>query len=217
MFIGHFGTGFAVKKFAPTVSLGTLFFAAQFIDLLWPVFLLFGIEHVKIDPGNTIVTPLNFIYYPFSHSLLAVLIWAIVFGLVYFLIKKNLKNALWLGGLVLSHWILDLLTHRPDLPLIPGVQLMVGFSLWNSLWGTVVIEGLIFCVGVYLYLKVTRSKNKTGSIALWVLIIFFITIYMSNLFGPPPPSVEAISWVGLTQWILILWGYLIDRNREWEK
>ena len=94
MFIAHFGTGFAAKKIVHRTSLGTLFLAAQFIDLIWPILLLFGIEKVVIDPGNTAVTPLNFVHYPVTHSLFGVLIWAILFGIVYYLIKKNVKASI---------------------------------------------------------------------------------------------------------------------------
>ena len=213
MFIGHFGVGFGAKKIISKPSLGTLFLASQFIDLLWPLFLLFGIEQVKIDPGNTVVTPLNFIYYPFSHSLIGVLIWAILFAGVYFLLKKDLKVAVWLGILVTSHWILDLLTHRPDLPLLFNNETMVGFGLWNSFIGTIIIEGSIFAAGIYFYLKITKAKNRTGNIAFWSLIGFLVIIYLSNLFGPPPPSEEPIGLIGLAQWLLIAWAYWIDKNR----
>ncbi len=215
MFIGHFGVGFAAKRAIPKTSLGTLLLASQFIDLLWPFFLIFGIETVVIDPGNTAFTPLDFIYYPFSHSLLGVLIWALLFGAVYYLIKRDLKSSLVLGILVLSHWILDFITHRPDLPLFfGGDSPLVGLGLWNSIIGTVIIESLIFIVGVYLYFAVTKAKNKAGTYSLWSLLIFFIIIYLSNLFGPPPESAEAVGYVSLAQWILIFWAYWIDRNRS---
>ena len=214
MFIGHFGVGLGAKKIISKPSLGTLFLASQFIDLLWPLFLLLGIEQVKIDPGNTAVTPLNFIYYPFSHSFIGVLIWAILFAGVYYLIKKNLKVAVWLGILVTSHWILDLLTHRPDLPLLFNNETMVGFGLWNSMLATILVEGSIFAGGIYLYLKMTKSNNRTGNIAFWSLIGFLIIVYLSNLFGPPPPSEEPIGFVGLSQWLLIAWAYWIDKNRS---
>ena len=123
MFIGHFGAGLAAKKLDSSPSLGTLFFASQFIDLLWPFFLLMGLESVKIDPGNTAFTPLDFISYPFTHSLAGVLVWSILFGVVYYWRKKQLKTSLILGGLVLSHWVLDFFTHRPDLLLIPGYEI----------------------------------------------------------------------------------------------
>jgi len=213
MFIGHFGLGLAAKKVDNRPSLGTLFLAAQFIDLIWPIFLLLGIEEVLIDPGNTEFTPLNFIYYPFSHSFLAVLIWSAGFGLVYFLIKKNYKTALLLGALVLSHWILDLITHRPDLPLTFSNETKAGFSLWNSFWLTLVIEGIIFAGGAYFYFKSTKALNKKGNILLWGLLIFLTAVYLLNAFGPPPPDVKSIGVVGLSLWFIVAWGYWIDRNR----
>ncbi|MBA4406017.1 hypothetical protein C0389_01955 [bacterium] len=213
MFIGHFGTGLAAKKIDNKISLGTLFLASQFIDLLWPFFLLFGLEKVKIEPGNTAFTPLNFISYPYSHSLLGVLAWSLLFGAIYFAFRKNIKSALLLAGLVTSHWILDLITHRPDLHLIPWIDLKVGFGLWNSIIFTMMIEGMIFCIGSYFYIKATKEKNKKGLISLWSLLIFLIVIYLMNIFGSPPPSEKAIAYVGLFQWLIIVWGYWIDRNR----
>jgi hypothetical protein len=193
--------------------LGTLFFASQFIDLLWPFLLLAGIEYVEIDPGNTAFTPLNFIYYPFSHGFVSVLIWGFLVGLVYYLIKKNLKISLLLGFLVVSHWLLDLIVHRSDLPMFPGSEIKAGFGLWNSVILTIIIEGGIFILGIYFYLKMTEAKNKVGTYAFWGLIAFLVIIYITNITSPPPPSSEAIGYVGLSQWLLVLWGYWIDKNR----
>jgi membrane-bound metal-dependent hydrolase YbcI (DUF457 family) len=214
MFIGHFGVGFAAKRIISKPSLGTLFLAAQFIDLIWPILLILGIERVEIDPGNTVVTPLNFVHYPITHSFFGVFFWAVLLGLVYFIIKRNWPSAIWLSLLVLSHWILDLFTHRPDLPLVPWSETRVGLELWNSLIGTIMLEGSLFAAGVYLYLKATRALNRTGVWALWTLVCFLAIIYITNLFGPPPSSVEPIGYIGLAQWLLVLWGYWIDRNRE---
>jgi hypothetical protein len=214
MFLGHFGTGFVGKKFSKSSSLGTYFIAAQWIDLVWPILLLLGIEKVEIDPGVSAVTPLDFNYYPFSHSLIGVIVWGILFGLVYFLIKKNYKTAVILGLLVVSHWFLDLLVHIPDLPIFPGEGIKVGLGLWNSLTATLIVEGSIFALGVYLYYKTTKAKNKTGTYSLIGLIVFLLLIYISNLIEPPPESVEAIGIVGNAQWLIVLWGYWIDRNRE---
>jgi hypothetical protein len=214
MFIGHFGAGFAGKKFSKTASLGTYFMAAQWIDLIWPILILLGAERVEIQPSATAVTPLNFTYYPFTHSLVGVIVWAILFGLVYFIIKKNIKVSIILGLLVISHWFLDLLVHIPDLPIFPGEGIKVGLGLWNNFMATVLLEILIFGIGAYLYLSVTKSKNKTGTYSLIGLIAFLILIYAANLFSPPPDSVEAIGIVGNAQWLIILWGYWIDRNRE---
>lgn len=94
MFIGHFGLAFASKKITQQPSLAISFLAAQFIDLLWPFFILFGIESVSIDPGNTVFTPLDFESYPYSHSLLAVFIWSVILAAVYFMVKKKYPRCL---------------------------------------------------------------------------------------------------------------------------
>jgi len=214
MFIGHFGVGFAGKKIDKSASLGTYFMAAQWIDLVWPILLLLGVEKVAIEPGISAVSPFDFVYYPITHSLLGVIIWGVLFGVVYFLIKKKLKTAIILGALVVSHWVLDLIVHIPDLLLIPGLDIKVGLGLWNSFIGTLLVEGLIFVAGVYLYLKTTKAKNKTGTFALWGLIVFLVLIHIGNLIGPPPDSVQAIAIVGNAQWLIILWGFWIDSNRE---
>jgi hypothetical protein len=214
MFIGHFGLGLAAKKIDSKPSLGTMFLASQFIDLLWPTFLLLGIETVKVEPGNTAFTPLNFSFYPFSHGLFSVIIWGVLFGGVYYFFKKSIKSSIILGALVLSHWILDLFTHIPDLPILPWSEFKVGFGLWNSVLFTVIIEGFIFASGSYLYLTSTKAENKKGSIGLWSLLGFLIIIYISNLAGSPPPDQLAIAIVGQSQWLLIIWAYWIDRNRN---
>lgn len=214
MFIGHFGLGFAGKKIDQRPSLGTLFLASQFIDLLWPVFLLLGLETVVIEPGNTAFTPLNFISYPYSHSFIGVVFWSVLFGGVYFLVKKNMKGAVLLGFLVSSHWILDLITHRPDLPLTPWTDLKIGLGLWNYVTLTVLLEGFIFLNGIYFYLSVTKPDNKSGKFGLWGLILLFLLIYATNLAGPPPPSVEMISYVGHAQWLFIAMAYWVDKNRS---
>lgn len=213
MFIGHFGVGFGAKVLGKQVSLGTWFLAVQFLDLLWPTFLLLGLERVEISPGITAVTPLDFVSYPISHSLLAVCGWGLLFGAVYWLIAKNSKTAVLLGACVVSHWILDVIVHRPDLPLFPGDSPLLGFGLWNSPIATLVLEGAILAVGVRAYLSVSRTRNRAGTIGFWGLIAFLVLIYMGNLFGPPPPDTTSIAWAGQLQWLLVIWAYWVDRNR----
>jgi membrane-bound metal-dependent hydrolase YbcI (DUF457 family) len=132
MFIGHFGVALAGKRAAPKTSLGTLILAAQFLDLLWPVFLLLGIEHVEIAPGITRVSAMNFTDYPISHSLLMALVWSALVGGVYYGLRRDRRAAWVVAALVLSHWVLDFIVHRPDLPLWPGGQARAGLGLWNS-------------------------------------------------------------------------------------
>ena len=213
MFIGHFGVGLGAKKAAPKISLGTFFLASQFLDLLWPTFLLLGWEHVKIQPGMTKMTPLNFTDYPLSHSLLMAVVWGMLFAMVYFLIKRNYFGSLVLGLCVLSHWVLDLFVHIHDLPLFPGSNYYFGFGLWNNKLIAIALEGLIFMVGLALYINSTMSKNKAGTYGLWGLMIVLVLIYLSSLFGPPPPSVKAIAWAGELQWIFVFWAYWVDKNR----
>lgn len=213
MFIGHFGVGFGAKAAAPRTSLGTLFLAAQFVDLLWPMLLLFGLEHVAIVPGITRVTPLDFDHYPISHSLLAVVVWALLFAGVYQISRKYRVGAVVCGLALISHWVLDLIVHRPDLPLVPGGSTLLGFGLWNSLPATLALELSVFGLGLFFYLRTTRPVDRTGSVALWALVAFLLLVFASNILGPPPPSTTAIAWIGQAQWLLIIWAYWIDRHR----
>lgn len=214
MFIGHFGLGLAAKKTTPRISLGTLFIAAQFLDLLWPTLLLLNIEHVVIHPELDNAHQLFFSDYPISHSLLFVLIWAVLFGGLYFLIKKDRKGALILGLLVLSHWLLDLIVHFHDLPLYPGNSPLLGFGLWGSKAGTVIVEAAIFIGGLIIYSNATAAKNRTGNIVFWILILLLITTHVWSLFAPAPPSVEALAWSAQFQWLFVLLAYWADANRS---
>jgi hypothetical protein len=214
MFIGHFGVGFAGKKFDNKPSLGTFFMAAQWLDLIWPLFILTGWEKVKIVPGITAANPLEFTYYPYSHSLFFVVIWGLLFGLVYYFFKKNMKASILLGLLVLSHWILDFIVHIPDLPIFPWSNVKVGLGLWNDVGTSMLLESIIFLGGAYLYFSVTKAKNKIGAITFWALVVFLFAIYIMNEFGSAPPSVEALGIVGLSQWLFVAWGYWIDKNRS---
>ena len=182
MFIGHFGAGFGAKSVAPAISLGTLFLAAQFIDLLWPTLLLLGLEHVSIVPGATAVTPLVFDHYPISHSLLAVAGWGLLIGAVYFLLRKNSKGAIVLGLLVLSHWVLDLIVHQPDLPIYPG-SMLLGMNVWSSLVLTLILELGLLGAGVWMYVRSTRALDAQGRWGLWGLVAFLLLIHFGNMFG----------------------------------
>jgi len=214
MFIGHIAVAMSAKKVAPKVSLGTLLLSTQFLDLIWPIFILLGIEHVRIDPGNTAVTPLDFYDYPISHGLLTSIGWSILFAFVYYAIRKN-KIGAWVVGLgVFSHWILDFISHRPDLPIAPGMHTYVGLGLWYSLPATMIVEGLMFAGGIALYLRSTQARDRIGKYAFWGLVVFLVMVWMANTFGPPPPSVRAIGYAGLSLWLLIVWAYWIDRHRK---
>lgn len=214
MFIGHFGAGFAAKAAARQVSLGWLFAAAQFIDLLWPTLLLAGVERVRIEPGATAVTPLVFEHYPVSHSLAAVAAWAVLAGAVFLAVRKDRRGALVLAALVVSHWFLDALVHAPDLPLYPGSAAMAGLGAWSSLPLTLAIELPLFALGAWLYARATAPLDATGRWAFAGLVAFLLAIQAGNLLGPPPPGVEAIAWAGQAQWLLVLWAFWVDNHRR---
>jgi hypothetical protein len=212
MFLGHFGVALAAKKAAPKASLGILVLAAQLADMLWPVFLLLGWEQVRIEPGNTRVTPLNFVSYPYSHSLVAQLLWGLALGGAYFALRKDARGAAIAAACVPSHWVLDYITHRPDMPIYPGGP-RYGLGLWNSLPITLAAEMALFGTGIALYLSATRSKDRVGQYALWSLLIFLLVAYFASVLGPPPPSVHVLAFSALAIWLTVPWAAWADRHR----
>jgi membrane-bound metal-dependent hydrolase YbcI (DUF457 family) len=213
MFIGDFAVGLAAKSVKPSISLGTYFVAVQFVDLLWPTLLVLGIEQVAIEPGITEMTPLNFLHYPITHSLVMALVWALAGFLLYYMWKKDARAGILIAACVASHWVLDFITHRPDLPLTLAESTKVGLGMWDNKILTVLVETLLFAAGLFLYLRSTHTKDKTGTYAFWGLIVFLLVIHVSNVFGPPPPNVEAIAWAGQLQWLFVIWAYWADAHR----
>jgi len=214
MYLGHYAVALAAKRASPNTSLGTLIAASQLIDIIWPLLVLVGLEKVAVDPGNTVVTPLHFVQYPFTHSLLSVLIWASFFASLYWLVSGNRTGTLTVWLAVLSHWVLDFFTHAPDLPLYPGSEKMVGLGLWNSLSGTLALELGIFLLGMILYLRTSRPANRTGTYTFVLLMVFLFVTYVINVLGPPPPNYRMVAYSALLLWLLVPWGYWIDRNRH---
>jgi len=214
MFIGHFAIGFGAKNLAPQVSLGILFLACQLADVIWPSLVLLGVESVQIEPGITVLTPLNFLHYPYSHGLLALLLWSALFAGLYALISRaGTRAAIIIAAVALSHWVLDVLTHRPDMPITLSDSSVIGFGLWNHPLIAVPLELLLFGVGVALYFRSTRPLNRTGSIASWALVVFLLVAWAAALLGPPPPSATAVAWSAESIWLIIAWGFWIDHNR----
>lgn len=213
MFIGHFGLAFAARRLAPRTGLGTLGAASQWVDLLWPVLVLAGIEEVRIAPGDTAYTPLAFVHYPWTHSLLMSVGWGILAGLAYRLARGDRRGAWVVGALVTSHWVLDFATHRPDLPLVPWGGAKVGLGLWNHVAATVAVEGAIFAAGVILYATGTRPRRRAGSIALWALVAFLVAMTVANQLSTPPGE-TAVAWGTLAMWLIVAWMAWVDRLRQ---
>lgn len=242
MFVGHFALGFAAKRAAPRTSLGLLFAAAQFADLLWPPLLALGLEQVRIDPANTAFTPLDFVSYPYSHSLALMIVWGAVLAVVVRLkadttrpvdttrsadatrsvntngsiVSGFRRTSLIVGLLVVSHWFLDWITHRPDLPLYPGGA-KHGLGLWNSVPGTMAIELTLFAAGVWIYAASTRARDAVGRWGFVSFVVLLLVIYAGNILGGPPPSVTAL-WIvaALGGAIFTAWSVWFDRHRDSE-
>lgn len=207
MFLGHFAVGMGGKPAAPRLSLGTLILAAQFLDLVWPIFVLAGLEHVRIAPGITKMQPLDFYDYPISHSLLGACGWALVVGGAHFARKRRGRDALLLGALVVSHWVLDWISHRPDMPIGPQGP-YVGLGLWRSVPATLVAEFGMLLLGAVLYV---RSVGKLR-LRFLILVLFLAAAYTASLVGPPPPSGKIVALSALLMWPVVAWAYWIDRG-----
>lgn len=214
MFIGHAAVAFASKKAAPRASLGYLMAAPFLLDLIWPIFLLTGVESAHIEPGNTAFTPLAFDHYPWSHSLLMAVVWGVLFAALYRMRARDTRGAVVVAAAVVSHWILDWVTHRPDLPLIPGSEAKFGLGLWNWPALTMAVEILIFGLSVWIYARLTRAVDKVGRWGLVALVVFFVAIYAANAVSPPPPSMKPVAWSALLLWLLPVWAGWVDRHRS---
>ena len=198
MFLGHYGIAFALKRAEPKLSLGTLFVAVQLADLLWGIFLLLGWERVRIDPGFTAVTPLQFLEYPISHSLVGMALWALIGAAVYYSwptrdTSRHWQAAALVGVAILSHFLLDLVVHAPDLPVWGQDSRKLGLGLWNNPTATLLLELVTLAAGVAVYVGFRSRRHPVRAGRLGSLVLVLVAIYLVNLFGPPPPSVTAIA------------------------
>ena len=187
----------------------------MWLDILWPFFLLLGWEHVRIDPGNTRFTPLDLYDYPWSHSLLMSVVWATLFGGVYYAISRYRVGAIvvWIG--VVSHWVLDWITHRPDMPLYPGGS-RYGLGLWNSIPGTLVVEVSMFAIGIWLYAQTTHPKDWIGRYMFWAYVLLLLAAYVGDRFSGPPTDVmgDIAKPSAIIVPLLLLWTWWFDCHRE---
>jgi hypothetical protein len=206
MFLGHYGLALALKRKEPKVSLGTLFIAAQLVDILWGVFLLLGWEHVRILPDDNPLLILQFYDYPISHSLVGAIVWGAAAAALYYSwptrdITRHWQAAALVGAAVASHWLLDLVVHLPDLPLAGNDSLKVGFGLWRHVGASVVLELLILGLGLALYARGRTRRHPLRPIRLAVLLVPLVGVYVASLAGPPPPSIPVL---GVSVVVLLL-------------
>jgi hypothetical protein len=209
MLVGHFAVGLAAKRIVPSVSAGTLILAAVLADLLAFVFLIAGIEHVNIRPGNTAVNPVDCYDFAISHSLLMDAIWAGLFAAAYFLWRRNSRGAWVLFAAVLSHWVLDFVSHRPDMALAPGVHRYFGLGLWNSLPATLLVEGSLWLLAVAIYARAAKPKLR-----FWIVVVLLSLVFVTSPSAPPPRSVMTFAIQGLIFFSLVVaWACWINPKK----
>jgi hypothetical protein len=216
MFLGHFAVGLAAKRANPRVPLAAWFMTVQLADLIWPFMLLAGLEHVRIAPGITAFTPLDFYDYPITHSLVGGIGWAVVFASLSYVKRRGRPAeahdagsvALLFAACVLSHWVLDVISHRPDMPVLPDGPYL-GLGLWYSVPATLAVELMMFAAGLAIYIRTGTPGARR--LSFWLLIGFLIAVYFAASFGPPPPDVRTIAWSALAMWLLIPWARWADR------
>jgi len=214
MFLGHFAVGFAAKRASPKTSLGTMIAAACFLDLLWPVFVLMGIEWFRIAPGDTAMTPLSFEHYPWSHSLLLTAVWGLAFGVFVFWWGSGARGGSIAGLAVVSHWALDYVTHKPDLPIMPWGGPKVGLGLWNAPGVEIPLEFGMYVVAVALYVTGTKARDKIGTWGLWSFVAVLALLHVANLTSPPPPGTQVVAWADLIAVVFLAWAVWADRHRS---
>ena len=189
--------------------------AAAFLDVVWPVLVLLGVERFRIVPGYTAINPFEFLHYPWSHSLLMTAVWALLFALVYLGVKGDRVGAVWVGIAVASHWVLDFASHRSDLPLYPGGEVRLGLGLWQSMPAIFAVEGLMFAAAIALYMRSTKIRDRIGTLAWWAMVGLLLALYIPGPWSLPPPSENAVAIMGIVALAIFgPWAYWIDRHRE---
>lgn len=215
MFIGHYAVALAAKRAAPRTSLGTFLAAATLADLLLPVFFLAGWEHAHIVPNPNPFLRLWLDSIPISHSLVTLIGWGVLFAILYRMRTGYERGSVVVALLVLSHWVLDWVTHRPDMPLYPGGAAL-GLGLWNSPTATVVTESVMFAAALWLYAASTRARDGVGRYGFWTFVVVLLLSYYGSLFSPPPSSERAFAIGGIIfGWLFVAWAEWGDKHRDY--
>lgn len=215
MFVGHIAVGFAAKPAAPKTSLGTLVLAAILLDVLVWMFVVAGFEHIAVKPGITATNALDLYDYPFSHSLLMSVVWGALMAGTYYAIRRYWRGTLLIFAAVVSHWVLDFVSHRPDMPLMPGIHRYYGLGLYNSRPAMFLVEGLLWLGGVVLYERATRSRKRAGSWAMYIGVLILTWLWIGSLSGAAPQvSMVQMGIIDLMFLaVVVSWGYLVDKLR----
>ncbi len=215
MFVGHYGPSFAAKALRKSIPLWILFLAVQLVDVFWAIFILFGVEKVRIVPGITATNPLDLYYMPYTHSLVGTSLWAIISVIVYRVVTRfnGWSAAGIVGAAVFSHWILDLLVHRPDLPIYDDT-FKVGLGLWNYPMVSFALEIALLFGGMYLYFRATEPIGRGGRYGMVIFGLIMVAVQSLVFFGPPPRSDKAAAITALVSYFVFAGvAYWLERKR----
>ena len=212
MGIGHLAVGFAAKRASPAVPLALLLLAATLLDVLWGAFVLLGIEHARIVPGITAASPLDLYDYPLSHSLIGATLWSVLFAAALLLFGRGRGAILVAAGCVLSHWVLDVVSHRPDMP-VGWRGPYLGLGLWNSVPATILVEEAMLAGGVVLYALTTAPRSRAGTFGLAALAVLLALLGAAGSLGPPPPGITPVAASNVGGLLLLLVAHAVDRAR----
>jgi len=214
MFLGHVGIGLGIKSLSPRISLGTLLAASLFIDLLRPVIALMRLYLARLSGNYLEISSPEVADFSYTHSLLGVLFWASLFAVTFYIIRRTPREALICGIVVISNWVLDLVTLHSDLTLAPGLAIQAGINLFAYLPAVLATELSIFIIGIGFYCYRTKASDQTGIKWFWGMMILLLAVSLITLFGPDPGSPLASAWLGQALWLLVFWGYWIERHRK---
>ena len=217
MFVGHYAASLALKRFEKRASLGVLFLAVQFVDIVFFPLVLLGIERLNVVENFTQSTHFELVYMPYTHSLVAFLIWSgLAYALFRWVIVKSHSVAVVVALAVMSHWLLDVIVHTPDMPLWSDASLKLGFGLWNNAIATYVLEAALLLAGLWLYMRSTKAVTKTGKYGMGIFVVLLLLINIANIFGPlGNDSKLALAVSALTAYFLFAAvAFWLDKNRS---
>ena len=213
MFVGHLAVAFAAKRQEPRVNLGWFMAGVCALDLVWPLFVLAGVERVSIVPGATAFTPLVFDSYPWSHSLVMACAWGA--GLAALARWRTPVPVGWLlFALVVSHWVLDFASHAPDMPLWPGSSPKFGLGLWYSIPATLIVEGAMWLLGIWIFLGTAPPRTPGARLAFWSFVVICTLMWATGPWGPLPSSERALGYFSLIGWLIVPWAAAADWRRS---
>ena len=214
MLVGHYAVALIAKRAEPRINLGTLVLAAMFADIAWCVFMILGLEEVQFKSGVGAGKYFYATNIALSHSLLMDAVWATLLATAYLLRRRYRHGALMIFLVVLSHWLLDFVSWRPDLPIAPKLHRHVGLGLWSSIPATLLVEGGFWLFAVIIYVRCTRSKGLTATFVFWVGIGLLTLMWLNNIAGPPPQNPKTAPFASLIVFSLtVAWAYWVNRSR----